>query len=65
MFEVNGCATDRGGLCSLVVLGKCSKMGVFPALWWLSGTVSAGMCLKVFEKSGMCDINTGSKSIKA
>ena len=35
VFEVKGCATDRGGLCSLVVLGKCSKMGAFPALWWL------------------------------
>ena len=42
MFEVNGCATDRGGLCSLVVLGKCSKMGAFPALWWLFGTEVAG-----------------------
>ena len=29
VFEVKGCATDRGGLCSLVVLGKCSKMGAF------------------------------------
>ena len=37
VFEVKGCATDRGGLCSLVVLGKCSKMGAFPALWWLFG----------------------------
>ncbi len=47
MFEVNGCATDRGGLCSLVVLGKCSKMGAFPALWWLFGgcaTDRGGLC---------------------
>ena len=50
VFEVNGCATDRGGLCSLVVLGKCSKMGAFPALWWLFGTEVAGKCLKAPEK---------------
>ena len=50
MFEVKGCATDRGGLCSLVVLGKCSKMGAFPALWWLFGTEVAGKCLKAPEK---------------
>ena len=50
VFEVKGCATDRGGLCSLVVLGKCSKMGAFPALWWLFGTEVAGKCLKAPEK---------------
>ena len=33
VFEVKGCATDRGGLCSLVVLEECSKVGAFPALW--------------------------------
>ena len=48
-----GCATDRGGLCSLVVLGKCSKMGAFPALWWLFGTEAAGKCLKAHEKCRM------------
>ena len=53
VFEVKGCATDCGGLCNLVVLGKCSKAGAFPALWWLSGTVPAGKCLKVPEKCRM------------
>ena len=52
MFEIKGCATDRGVLCSFVVLGKCSKMGAFPALWRLSGTVPVGKCLKVPEKCG-------------
>ena len=31
-------------------IGKCSKAGAFPALWWLSGTVYSGECLKVPEK---------------
>ena len=53
VFEVKGCATDRGGLCSLVVLGKCSKMGAFPALWWLFGTEVAWKCLKAPEKCRM------------
>ena len=53
MFEVQGCATDRGGLCSLVVLEECSTVGAFPALWWLSGTEVAGECLKVPEKRRM------------
>lgn len=53
VFEVKGCATDRGVLCSLVVLGKCSKMGAFPAIRWLSGTVHSGKCLKVPKKCGM------------
>ena len=53
VFEVKGCATDCGGLCNLVVLGKCSKAGAFPALWWLSGTVPAGKCLKVPKKCRM------------
>lgn len=48
-----GHATDRGGLCSFVVLEKCSKMSAFPALLWLSRTVSAEKCLKVPEKCGM------------
>ena len=29
VFEVKGCATGRGSLCNLVVLGKCSKAGAF------------------------------------
>lgn len=53
VFEVKRCATGRGILCNLVVLGKCSKAGVFPALWWLSGTVYSGECLKVPEKCRM------------
>ena len=53
VFEVKGCATGRGILCNLVVLGKCSKAGAFPALWWLSGTVYSGECLKVPEKCSM------------
>ena len=53
VFEVKGCATGRGSLCNLIVLGKCSKAGAFPALWWLSGTVYSGKCLKVPEKCGM------------
>ena len=53
VFEVKGCATGRGILCNLVVLGKCSKAGTFSALWWLSGTVYSGECLKVPEKCRM------------
>ena len=53
MFEVKEHETSHGGLCSLVVLRKCSKVGAFPALWWLSGTVYSGECLKVPEKCGM------------
>ena len=34
-------------------IGKCSKAGAFPALWWLSRTVYSGECLKVPEKCGM------------
>ena len=50
VFEVKGGATSRSGLCNLVVLRKCSKVGAFPALWWLSRTVYSGECLKVPEK---------------
>ena len=53
VFEVKGCATGCGNLCNLVVWRKCSKAGAFPALWWLSGTVYSGECLKVPEKCGM------------
>ena len=53
VFEVKERATSCGGLCSLVVLGKCSKMGAFPALWWLFGTEVAGKCLKVPKKCRM------------
>ena len=45
--------TSPGGPCSLVVLRKCSKVGAFPALWWLSGTEAAGKCLKAHEKCRM------------
>ena len=50
VFEVKERATSCGGLCSLVVLEECSKVGAFPALWWLSGTEVAGKCLKAPEK---------------
>ena len=53
MFEVKEHETSHGGLCSLVVLRKCSKVGAFSALWWLSGTVYSRECLKVPEKCGM------------
>ena len=43
----------RDSLCSLVVLEECSKVGAFPALWWLSGTEVAGKCLKAPEKCRM------------
>ena len=33
VFEVKGYATDRGGLCRLVVLEKCSKECVFVTIW--------------------------------
>ena len=53
MFEVKERATSCGGLCSLVVLEECSKVGAFPALWWLSGTEVARKCLKAPEKCRM------------
>mgnify|MGYP006869263026 CR=1 FL=1 len=53
VFEVKGCATGCGNLCNLVVWRKCSKAGAFPALWWLSGTVYSGECLKESEKCSM------------
>ena len=53
VFKVKERATSCGGLCSLVVLEGCSKVGAFPALWWLSGTVYSGECLKVSEKCRM------------
>lgn len=43
-------AKELNTIDSLVVLGKCSKMGAFPALWWLFGTEVAGKCLKAPEK---------------
>ena len=53
LFEVREDATNYGGLCSPVVLEKCSTVGAFPALWWLSGTEAAGKCLKVPQNCRM------------
>ena len=45
LFEVREDATNYGGLCSPVVLEKCSTVG--------AGTEAAGKCLKVPQKCRM------------
>lgn len=61
VFKVKACATSRGSLCNHVVCWKCSKAGTFSALWWLSGTVYSGECLKVPEKCRMWDATAGKR----
>ena len=64
VFEVKGCATGRGILCNLVVLGKCSKVGTFFSsldVSWSALNQSPAESVQKYQKSAGCETRLQAK----
>lgn len=58
VFKVKACATSRGILCNLVVLGKCSKVGTFFSsldVSWSALNQSPAESVQKYQKSAECE----------